>query len=193
MGVLSSDSSSAPARVIGRRRGAGSSQLLNELEDPHLAQKRRLSRESCGTLESRHARPVWMLASMTEDQRAPHESVIYRFSLVFARARFCRDIRRLLDKETHRTWACSLQRGSLRTMGARPFTETPHFRYTPFGMKQRDAQVPVLAIMHNHVAWANRSPRRCVAVRASISSVPFIGPRSCPRTRGRRATSAKDF
>jgi hypothetical protein len=34
---------------------------------------------------------------MSEDERAPHKSRIYLFSLAFARTRFWRDIRRLLD------------------------------------------------------------------------------------------------
>jgi integrase len=47
--------------------------------------------------DPRRDRPVPTSASMSENQRAPHESGIYLFSLAFAHARFWRDIRRSLE------------------------------------------------------------------------------------------------
>jgi hypothetical protein len=42
--------------------------------------------------DPRRDRPVWMLASMSEGERASHESRIYPFLLASARTRFWRDI-----------------------------------------------------------------------------------------------------
>ena len=43
------------------------------------------------TRDPRRDRPVRMSASMSGEERAPHESGSYRFSLAFARPRFPRD------------------------------------------------------------------------------------------------------
>ena len=47
--------------------------------------------------DPRRDRPVRASASMSEDERAPHGSGLYPFSLAFAHAQSRRDIRRVLD------------------------------------------------------------------------------------------------
>jgi hypothetical protein len=69
------------------------------------------------TRDPRRDRPVPVLANMSEEERAPHESRIYLFSLAFAHARFWRDIRRTLEKRGMPIWAARRSGVDTRYLG----------------------------------------------------------------------------
>ena len=65
--------------------------------------------------------PVWILASVSEEERAPHESVLYPFSIALARIRFWRDVRRSVENATLPFWAtCKCDHDHRQPVGASP-------------------------------------------------------------------------